>query len=248
MPLVVLLGAARERVPAYGSGGFTSYTLAKLREQLSGWVNAGLPAVKMKIGREPQADLGRVRSAREAIGDTAGLFVDANGAYSRQAARLHAEAFGDFGVRWFEEPVSSDDLDGLSWLRALCPAGMEIAAGEYGYDVRYFRRMCAAGAVDVLQADATRCGGVTGFLRAAAIADAFQLPLSSHCAPSMHVHVACAAPRMRHYARRVGGHDSGRRRVQLPRTNPAGLRARARPHRRASRGHSQSGLMIDRLR
>ena len=198
MPLVVLLGAARERVPAYGSGGFTSYTLAKLREQLSGWVNAGLPAVKMKIGREPQADLGRVRSAREAIGDTAGLFVDANGAYSRQAARLHAEAFGDFGVRWFEEPVSSDDLDGLSWLRALCPAGMEIAAGEYGYDVRYFRRMCAAGAVDVLQADATRCGGVTGFLRAAAIADAFQLPLSSHCAPSMHVHVACAAPRMRH--------------------------------------------------
>jgi L-alanine-DL-glutamate epimerase-like enolase superfamily enzyme len=198
MPLITLLGAARRTIPVYGSGGFTSYTLAKLREQLSGWVDAGLPAVKMKIGRDPEADSERVRSAREAIGDTAGLFVDANGAHSRQSARLHAETFGAFGVSWFEEPVSSDDLDGLCWLRTVCPAGMDITAGEYGYDARYFRRMCAAGAVDVLQADATRCGGVTGFLRAAAIADAFQLPLSSHCAPSIHVHVGCAAPRMRH--------------------------------------------------
>jgi L-alanine-DL-glutamate epimerase-like enolase superfamily enzyme len=126
------------------------------------------------------------------------LFVDANGAYARQGARLHAETFAAFGVSWFEEPVSSEDLDGLRWLRTVCPAGMEITAGEYGYDNRYFRRMCAAGAVDVLQADATRCGGITGFLRAAALADAFELPLSSHCAPSMHAHVGCAAPRVRH--------------------------------------------------
>lgn len=198
VPLVVLLGAARSKVPVYGSGGFTSYTVARLREQLSAWVHAGIPAVKMKVGRDSEADIERVRSAREAIGDTAGLFVDANGAYSRQSARVHAETFEAFGVSWFEEPVSSNDLEGLCWLRTVCPAGMEIAAGEYGYDNRYFRRMCAAGAVDVLQADATRCGGITGFLRAAAVADAFELPLSSHCAPSIHAHVGCAAPRVRH--------------------------------------------------
>jgi L-alanine-DL-glutamate epimerase-like enolase superfamily enzyme len=75
---------------------------------------------------------------------------------------------------------------------------MELSAGEYGYDSVYFRRMCAAGAVDVLQADATRCKGITGFMRAAAVADAFLLPLSSHCAPSLHLHPCCAAPRVRH--------------------------------------------------
>jgi L-alanine-DL-glutamate epimerase-like enolase superfamily enzyme len=198
LPLVVLLGAARREVPVYGSGGFTSYTVTQLREQLSGWIDAGLPAVKMKVGRDPEADIERVRAAREAIGEAAGLFIDANGAYARQEARLQAEAVEAFAVSWFEEPVSSDDLEGLRWLRAACPAGMEIAAGEYGYDSRYFRRMCEADAVDVLQADATRCGGVTGFLRAAALADAFALPLSSHCAPSIHLHVGCAAPRMRH--------------------------------------------------
>jgi L-alanine-DL-glutamate epimerase-like enolase superfamily enzyme len=198
IPLVVLLGAARRKVPVYGSGGFTSYTLAQLREQLSGWIASGIPAVKMKVGRDPEADIERVRAAREAIGDTAGLFVDANGAYSRQGARLHAETFEAFGVSWLEEPVSSEDLEGLRWLRTVGPAGMEITAGEYGYDNRYFRRMCAAEAVDVLQADATRCGGITGFLRAAAIADAFELALSSHCAPSVHAHVGCAAPRVRH--------------------------------------------------
>jgi L-alanine-DL-glutamate epimerase-like enolase superfamily enzyme len=198
VPLVVLLGAARDRVPVYGSGGFTSYSLGELREQLSGWVDAGIAAVKMKVGRDPEADAERVRSAREAIGDNTGLFVDANGAYSRQTARLLAGTFEAAGVSWFEEPVPSDDLEGLCWLRTVCPAGMEIAAGEYGYTNRYFQRMCEADAVDVLQADATRCGGITGFLRAAALADAFGLPLSSHCAPSVHAHVGCAAPRVRH--------------------------------------------------
>ena len=75
---------------------------------------------------------------------------------------------------------------------------MAVSAGEYGYDLRYFRRMLETGAVDVLQADATRCGGVTGFLKAAAIADSFSLPLSAHTAPALHLHICCAAPRLRH--------------------------------------------------
>jgi L-alanine-DL-glutamate epimerase-like enolase superfamily enzyme len=149
--------------------------------------------VKKKIGREPATDVARVRVAREAIGPDTSLFVDANGAYSRKRALGFAEAFAELGVTWFEEPVSSDDLEGLRLIRDRAPAWMDITAGEYGYDLVYFRRMCEAGAVDVLQADATRCAGVTGFMRAATVAKSFHLPLSSHCAPSIHLHPCCAA-------------------------------------------------------
>jgi L-alanine-DL-glutamate epimerase-like enolase superfamily enzyme len=107
-------------------------------------------------------------------------------------------SFGALGMSWFEEPVSSDDLDGLALLRSRGPAGMDIAAGKYGYDQPYFLRMLRAGAVDVLQADATRCACITGFLRAADLSDAFGVPLSSHCAPSMHVHACCAVARFQH--------------------------------------------------
>jgi len=197
LPLVTLLGAARQAVPIYGSGGFTSYSDPQLQQQLSGWVQQGIPSVKMKIGRDAQADIHRVRVAREAIGSQAELFVDANGAYTRKQALAQAEKFSEFGVTWFEEPVSSDDLPGLRLMRDRGPAGMEIAAGEYGYDTFYFRRMLDAQAVDVLQADATRCGGITGFLRAASVCDAYGLPLSAHTAPAIHAHVGCAAPRLR---------------------------------------------------
>ena len=101
-------------------------------------------------------------------------------------------------MRWFEEPVSSDDLDGLRQVRERAPPTMEIAAGEYGYTLDYFRRMLEAGAVDVQQADATRCGGVTGFMQAAALCEAHHVDLSAHCAPALHRHLGCAAPRFRH--------------------------------------------------
>ncbi len=196
--LVDLLGAARDEVRAYGSGGFTSYAVDRLREQLGGWADEGFFAVKMKVGRDPAADPDRVQAARSAIGAATGLFVDANGAYTRKQALAKAHAFAASGVQWFEEPVSSDDLDGLRLLRDRGPAGMAITAGEYGYDPWYFRRMLGAGAVDVIQADATRCGGVSGFLAAAALADGFELPLSSHCAPTLHLPLCCAARRAVH--------------------------------------------------
>ena len=197
LPLLDLLGAVRPAVAAYGSGGFTSYGDDRLARQLSGWAEAGLREVKMKVGREPARDVHRVALAREAIGPGVGLFVDANGAYSvKQALRL-ADAFADAGVSWFEEPVSSDDLEGLRVMVERAPANMDIAAGEYGYDPWYFRRMLAAGAVDVLQADATRCGGISGFLRAAALAEAWMTPLSAHTAPSLHAHLGCACKPVR---------------------------------------------------
>jgi L-alanine-DL-glutamate epimerase-like enolase superfamily enzyme len=192
--LLDLLGAARESAEIYGSGGFTSYSIEHLQRQLDGWAQEGIKSVKMKIGRDPGTDFERVRAARKAIGPEVHLFVDANGAYSRKEALAQAEKFAQLNVSWFEEPVSSDDLEGLRLLRDRAPAGMKIAAGEYGYDSFYFQRMLAAGAVDVLQADATRCAGITGFLEAAVLCRTYQLPFSFHCAPSVHAAVACAAP------------------------------------------------------
>jgi L-alanine-DL-glutamate epimerase-like enolase superfamily enzyme len=198
LPLATLLGRARESVPVYGSGGFTSYPREQLAAQLAGWVDEGITAVKMKVGREPDQDPPRVAAARDAIGADAALFVDANGAYSCKQALALAETFARHGVSWFEEPVPSDDLEGLRLLRDRAPAGIEIAAGEYGYDPAYFRRLLDAGAVDVLQADATRCLGISGFLRAAALAEAYGLELSAHTAPSLHVHACCALANVRH--------------------------------------------------
>ena len=196
--LAKLLGARRDTVPIYGSGGFLTYSIQRLQKQLAGWADAGIRMVKMKVGADLMRERERVRAAREAIGRDVKLFVDANGACDVQQALEHANAFADDGVTWFEEPVSSDDLEGLRYIRGLAPRGMDIAAGEYGYDTWYFRRMLAADAVDVLQIDATRCGGVTGFMEAASLGDAVNLPLSAHTAPQVHAHVCCALSRARH--------------------------------------------------
>lgn len=196
--VVDLLGRAKSSVAVYGSGGFTTYSRDQLTEQLSGWVADGIQSVKMKIGAQPDTDCDRVREAREAIGPRAELFVDANGAYNTRQANRFARHFADYNVVWFEEPVSSDRLIDLRRIRNRAPSGMDIAAGEYGYDGFYFRHMLEAGAVDVLQLDATRCKGFTGFLKGAAIAASFGCPISAHCAPSLHMHAGCAAPGFRH--------------------------------------------------
>lgn len=197
LPLVGLLGSVRDAAPIYGSGGFTSYTPQELAEQLGGWVAEGIPRVKMKIGREPGKDPQRVALARQSVGPDAELFVDANGGYDRKQALSMAEAMLPFGVSWFEEPVVYHDLAGLRMLRTQAPADMEIAAGEYGFRVGDFRNMIDRQAVDVLQADATRCG-ITGFLQVADLCEADYLPLSSHCAPALHLHLGCAARPFRH--------------------------------------------------
>jgi len=187
-----LLGRALDEVALYGSGGFTSYDDQRLAEQLGGWAEDGFGAVKMKVGRDIDADPHRIAVAREAVGPDVDIFVDANGACTRKQALAFAEKVVPLGVTWFEEPVSSNDVAGLRLLRDRAPAGMAISAGEYGYDDGYFRALLSAEAVDVIQADATRCAGITGFMKAAALAHAFEVPLSSHCAPALHVH-ACAA-------------------------------------------------------
>ena len=198
LPLAELLGACRARVPIYGSGGFTSYSVKRLCEQLARWVEAGIPRVKMKVGRDAPADVSRVAAARAAIGADAELFVDANGAYDRKLALAQAQRFAEDNVTWFEEPVVYWDLEGLRLCRDRAPAGMEISVGEYGYAPADFERTLAADAVDVLQADATRCVGVTVLFIADALCTARGLPLSTHCAPSIHAQAACALQRLRH--------------------------------------------------
>jgi L-alanine-DL-glutamate epimerase-like enolase superfamily enzyme len=199
-PLCMLLGQRRAAVPIYGSGGFTTYADAELAEQLGGWVGQGIPRVKMKLGADwgtrPDEDVRRVGVAREAIGPDAALFVDANGAYEPKQAVEQAHRFAEYGVSYLEEPVSSDHLDDLAFVRR--QVSMAVAAGEYGFDPWYFRAMLQAGAVDILQADATRCLGVTGWLEAAQLAHAFAVPFSAHCAPSIHAQIGCAAPDLAH--------------------------------------------------
>ena len=201
LPLHHLLGAVTTKVPVYGSGGFTTYDARQLREQLTKWaIEEQIPRVKIKIGQswgtETERDLDRMAQARAVIGDDTELFVDANGGYTRKQAIRVMAAAADLDVRWFEEPVSSDHLEGLREVRDAVTA--DVTAGEYGYDLFYFRRMCAAGAVDCLQADVSRCGGITEFIRVAAVAASFGLQISGHCGPHLHAHIAAATPNLRH--------------------------------------------------
>lgn len=194
-----LFGQANVEIPVYWSGGFTSYSDDELAAEFADAVHGrGIPRVKMKVasdsGRRPERDAERVELARKVIGERAELYVDANGAYTRKQAIRMARTFRDAGVTWFEEPVSSDDLVGLREVRTAID--VDVAAGEYGYELTYFERM--ADAVDVLQVDASRCGGFSEWLRAAAIAAAHGLEVSAHTAQSLHVHVAGAAPNLRH--------------------------------------------------
>jgi L-alanine-DL-glutamate epimerase-like enolase superfamily enzyme len=194
VPLATLLGRRRESVETYGSGGFCTYEDARLRAQLHGWVADGFARVKIKVGRDDAADLHRVAVAREEIGPAVELMVDANGAWS--PARAVAMAHRLEGIGWLEEPVSSDDLDGLRHVRSRVPPGVSVAAGEYATDSFTFERLVDV--VDVLQADVTRCGGITGFLRAGALAAAHNRDLSAHCAPNLSVHPMTAVERARH--------------------------------------------------
>jgi L-alanine-DL-glutamate epimerase-like enolase superfamily enzyme len=199
LPLHRLLGTCRDAVPVYGSGGFTTYTDRQTIEQLTTWRSAGIRQVKIKVGEgggeHTRRDTSRARLARSTIGPRADLFVDANGAYTPRQAITWLRA-AEANISWFEEPVSSDHLDGLRRVRDGVDA--DVTAGEYGYDLSYFARMVGADAVDCLQVDVSRCGGITEWRRAAALAAANHLEVSGHCAPHLHAAVAAATPNLRH--------------------------------------------------
>ena len=200
LPLHQLLGARRGWVPLYGSGGFTCYDAVQLATQLSAWVSDGFTAVKIKIaedwGGNEDRDLDRIRQARSVIGPHVGLFVDANGGYTHAQVRRLAPALEELKVDWWEEPVSSDDHHGLRAARREFHG--DVAAGEYGYDLAYFRHLCDAAAVDCVQVDVTRCGGITELLQIADLVGTYDLEISGHCAPHEHAAVLAAVPNLRH--------------------------------------------------
>jgi L-alanine-DL-glutamate epimerase-like enolase superfamily enzyme len=195
LPLFRALPTFRRSVPIYGSGGFTTYSTQQVVDQLSAWVEQGMKAVKMKIGLGLDADVERVMAAREALGPRPELMIDANGRYAAKEAIALAHHLAE-ATSYFEEPVSSDALAEMVLVRKEIP--QDLAAGEYGYDPWYFWNMLQAGAVDILQADATRCLGVTGFLFAGHAAHAAQVRFSAHTAPSIHAHAGCGVPQLSH--------------------------------------------------
>jgi L-alanine-DL-glutamate epimerase-like enolase superfamily enzyme len=196
--LTALFGRARDAAPVYGSGGFTTLTDTQLAEQIDRWAAAGCTAMKIKIGQswgtDLDRDIARVNTFAELAGPKVDLMVDANGAYTTGQARRVGATLDKLGVVWFEEPVSSDDLAGLAAVRAAVRC--DVAAGEYAADLYDVARLCPV--VDCLQLDVTRCGGYTGWLRGAAVAQANNLHISAHCAPALHSAVAAAAPNLRH--------------------------------------------------
>ncbi len=198
LPLVHMLGMTRENIPVYGSGGFTSFSEKEFRDQFNGWLEKGFFMFKMKVGRHPGDDPRRVDFARKIIGGDKELFVDANGAFSVKQAVEYAHRFGEWRVSWFEEPVSSENLRGLNFIRHHSPPAMNITAGEYGYEPGYFRRMLDHDSVDILQIDSTRCGGITGFLKASDISEAYEIPISAHTVPSIHTRLCCTISKAVH--------------------------------------------------
>ena len=199
VPLATLLGAYRNAVPIYGSGGFTTYSDDELQK----------PAWRLGVARRLRLrqDEGRHRPRRRPASRSGRQSSDRRGdAVCRWQRRLHGQA-GSGACRPFLPSSTSAGsrsrcrrtiLRGLREIRKRAPAGMDIAAGEYAYTISYVRAMLEAAAVDVQQADVTRCGGVTAFLQIGALCEAFHIDLSGHCAPALHLHVACAVPRLRH--------------------------------------------------
>ena len=196
--LAEVFGQTRTAVPIYGSGGFTNLDERQLGHHVDQWKRAGCTAMKVKIGQDwggdVARDLARVDQLRDMAGDDVHLMVDANGAYTRGQARRVGAALDDRGVVWFEEPVSSDDVEGLDYLRRALRC--DVAAGEYVADLYDARRLIPV--VDCLQLDLTRCGGYSGWLAGATLAAAHNLEVSAHCAPALHTPAAAATPNFRH--------------------------------------------------
>jgi L-alanine-DL-glutamate epimerase-like enolase superfamily enzyme len=185
-------------VEVYGSGGFTTYDDATLEAQLRGWLELGCTKVKIKIGESwgtcAERDLERTAQAGLVVDGAAEVMVDANGGYDVEQALQVGSRLDALGVSWFEEPVSSDDHEGLTAVREHLHA--DVAAGEYGYDHASFVHL--APHVDCLQVDVTRCGGYTEWRHVAADPRLAGVPLSGHCAPYASLPVAATTPALRH--------------------------------------------------
>lgn len=192
-PIHKLLGGYRNRVPVYASGINLNFTVDELVKQNIGFVKQGFKAVKMKIGkRDPKEDLRRIKAVRDAIGYDIALMVDVNGAWSVNTAITMAKKLERYEIYWLEEPVQVDNIDGLAKVAASTEipiAGSELENTKFG-----FRELIEREAIDIVQADATICGGITEFKKIAAIAEAYGLPMCPHGADQIHTPLVASIP------------------------------------------------------
>ncbi|MFD0203384.1 MULTISPECIES: L-talarate/galactarate dehydratase [Saccharothrix] len=195
LPLAKLLGAHRDSVRCYNtSGGFLHETVEQIKDNATRTLESGVGGIKIKVGLPDSAeDLRRVAAVREHLGDGVPLMVDANQQWDRPTAARVGRALDEFDLVWIEEPLDAYDVEGHAGLaRSLTTA---VASGEMLTSVAEHYELIKAGAVDVLQPDAPRVGGITQFLRLATLADHHHLQLAPHFAMEIHVHLAAAYPR-----------------------------------------------------
>jgi len=192
-PLWRLLGGHDPRVPAYAGGIDLDFPLDRLLRQTDDNLKKGFRAIKMKVGRERLSeDLERVKAMREHLGVDFPLMVDANMRWSVDEAVRAARALSEHAVYWLEEPTIPDDIEGHR--RIVRDGGLPIATGENLHTVYEFKQMIASGGVTFPEADVTNCGGVTAFIKIAHLAEAFNLPITSHGAHDITVQLLAAVP------------------------------------------------------
>jgi len=194
MSLAKLLGSYRASVRCYDTGGgFLSTDIKAVIANAERSLARGIGGIKLKVGGEPKDDIARVKALRQALGDDVSLMVDANQQWNRAAARRMGRRLEEFDLVWIEEPLDCEDVDGHAALRDALDT--PIASGEMLSSAKDHRRFLDAGAVDVLQPDAPRIGGITPYRRVADLADELGVTVAPHFATQLHVHLAAAQPR-----------------------------------------------------
>lgn len=198
LPLYKLLGGARESAPVYGSDtGWLWMSPEEIIEASRPYLDQGMMGIKLKVGSaNPEADAERVTRIREAFGEDIWLGVDANQRYDYGTALSMGFFFEEeLGVDWFEEPISCEDVEGHA--RLASKLDVPIALGETLFGRDEFQSYLQRGAVDVLQPDITKVGGLTAWLKIAALAEQYHRPLAPHLLPEVSVHLACGLPQVR---------------------------------------------------
>ena len=192
-PLWRLLGGADPKVKAYAGGIDLYFTLDDLLRQTDGNLEKGFRAIKMKVGREnTNEDIARVAAMRKHLGDGFPLMVDANMGWTTDRAVRAARALREFDLVWLEEPTIPDDFAGHG--RILSEGGVPIAAGENLHSIHEFQHIMDANGVSYPEPDASNCGGITPWMKVAAMAEARNLPVTSHGVHDLHVHLLGAVP------------------------------------------------------
>lgn len=198
LPLYKLLGGAREATPVYGSDtGWLWMTPEEIIEASRPYLDQGMMGIKLKVGGgNPEADADRVSRIREVFGEDIWLAVDANQRYDYATALAMGHFFQEeVGVDWFEEPISCEDVDGHARLAERLEVPLALGETLFGRDE--FRAYLERGAVDVVQPDITRLGGLTPWLKVAQLAEQHHRPLAPHVLPEVAVHLACGLPTVR---------------------------------------------------